>query len=456
MFFSYYDNTSSKTPKSYLIWELQDIITSKELKSTTELIRRKIDNVIQTLPIDKVQDAVDNLKASQPIITPSAIMNEGCKEKWNTKNHSGIFFLDIDLKDNPDFKNKLEFINADQYTYFSSHSLNGGVHIVVYTNCNDINQHKAYWTAIKNHYETKFKIKIDPRPSAISSFCFMTYDPSPYVNPFSKVFKLNKNDYDLYKNKLNTIQVVVDLENNTPKKSSIVKLSKEDKDTLKQPVTPLVYRYQYDEDKIVDKQKPVYVKGGIDVCDIWFNKDYLIEDGYRHQTLGKYANALLFNNPDVELKRLIQEVYMINKRHCKPILKPKSVADICKYAYGQHKRNELNVEPIIRRKYVFYSKEYITELTPEQEEILSRIEIVEDYKIARKEMLRKNKTKTTYLTKTMELEKQYEETIYNAIEDLRLNYNGKIKYKALADKLSIGISTLNKYLTPELRTLLKM
>ncbi|MGI6338923.1 MAG: BT4734/BF3469 family protein [Bacteroidales bacterium] len=429
MIFTYYPNKESKEPQYYCMWELPALIQSGTTEQTT---------------IDYQAGKIK--KEDLPIILPSATMRAGNKDQEHITNHSGLIWLDIDTTKNTNvnMQELQQHVNKDPYTYFTWYSARQGLRIAVYTNCN-VNNHSEYWQDIVYHYQHKYNIIVDDKPKAINSFCFLVYNEADkiYCNPNSRRYD-NINHKNFWQKSINT---TYHYNNNIQGFDTFsASTSNEIKDRLN-------YRTVIDEALFTDKQKPIYINGGLDYAEIRLYKDLTITEGIRQSTIARYSMILLYLNPDVDFQRLLKHMQGINKKFCKPKLKSKEVFNICNANYKRYKAGKLNFNTVIQRKYVFYSQEFQgVELTEDQLSKL-KLQVIDDNELKLK-LLRQYKHRMSMQCLKQGKQQDYEQRIYNAIEALKTDK--KVTYKQIAEYMGVSELLIKRRITDELREYCKI
>lgn len=154
-------------------------------KSVSLLDWLKNDNkyVIQQLRF--LGEAYKNKKRKLSGITPSGTFSN--RSESGLIQHSGLIQFDIDGKDNPvdmeELKKKIRYIPYVAYLGFST-SGNGLWGLIPIKHPD---RHKAHFRAIKKAFSNA-GVTIDPAPSNVASFRFISYDPDPYFNVDAEVF----------------------------------------------------------------------------------------------------------------------------------------------------------------------------------------------------------------------------------------------------------------------------
>lgn len=120
-----------------------------------------------------------------PGITPSSTFSK--RTESGLIDHSGLIQFDIDANDNPGDMNFLkEKIKLIPFVAYISYSTSGqglwGLIPIEYPT-----KHQDHFKAIESSFK-KQGINIDPAPSNVASFRFVSYDPEPYLNLDAKVY----------------------------------------------------------------------------------------------------------------------------------------------------------------------------------------------------------------------------------------------------------------------------
>jgi hypothetical protein len=173
--FSFYDSKKSTQKIDIDCSDYCDMITNGKFQ----------DIVLQGRLMKKDIESYRKFKKEYdiPIITGSAIMNQGSKEKSNIHELNGLIVIDIDIEVNLELINK---INADQYTFISHRSF-GGDGICVFIKINP-NKFLESFNEIGQYYWDNFNIIIDKSCSNTNRLRFISYDPYLYKNDKSKKF----------------------------------------------------------------------------------------------------------------------------------------------------------------------------------------------------------------------------------------------------------------------------
>ena len=149
-----------------------------------------LDNYIEIIKNGKYQDLVltaralrkeptryKELKNQMPVITGSAIMNQGAKVESNILELNGLIVIDIDETVDLQLLNK---INEDKYTFVSHRSF-GGDGLCVFIKINS-NKFLESFNEIGQYYWDNFNIMIDQSCKNKNRLRFLSYDPYIFTN----------------------------------------------------------------------------------------------------------------------------------------------------------------------------------------------------------------------------------------------------------------------------------
>lgn len=176
---SYYSNCQKpEEQKTISIQEVIDLIASDKFKDHTDYLRNESSEVKRR----------EYKQKNLPAITFGGTFKYRTKDKL--QKHSGFACLDIDDYniDINDMKNKL---SGDEYVYCVFTSPSGGIKIIVKIPIveND-EEYKIVFEQIVKHYQ-KYNPKNDTTSKDISRLCFLSYDPSIYVNSKANIFPID-------------------------------------------------------------------------------------------------------------------------------------------------------------------------------------------------------------------------------------------------------------------------
>ena len=128
----------------------------------------------------------DKMKVSiLPAVTLSGLFSE--RKTEGLQKHSGLMQIDIDHVN--DYRNVLNNICLDSYTYVAFQSPGGkGIKVIVKINP-DVSTHLEQFYALEEYYKKEFDVAIDPSCKDVARCLLLSYDPNIFCNPFSNVFE---------------------------------------------------------------------------------------------------------------------------------------------------------------------------------------------------------------------------------------------------------------------------
>lgn len=177
------------------------IMVYPNLVSIEEGTQFSINTVIDAIRHMEELKSITN-KEMLPVAYFSVVGFNGRKEDQNVTKHTGLIVIDIDIKDNPelDFIALKKVLCRDKYAYACFTSPSGGLKLVVNTNIKLIEQHDAYYLAIKAYLLNSYKLihKIDTSGSNVARACFLPYDSDAYLNERAQEFYLNETQIEEY------------------------------------------------------------------------------------------------------------------------------------------------------------------------------------------------------------------------------------------------------------------
>jgi len=135
------------------------------------------DLVLTARSVKKDVQKYKELKNQMPVITGSAVMNQGSKNASNILELNGLIVIDID--DNVDLQ-LLNKINEDKYTFVSHRSF-GGDGLCVFIKINP-NKFLESFNEIGQYYWDTFNIMIDQSCKNKNRLRFLSYDPYIFQN----------------------------------------------------------------------------------------------------------------------------------------------------------------------------------------------------------------------------------------------------------------------------------
>lgn len=167
MKFSFYQNIKDTNKTDIDITNYIDIIKNGKYQ----------DLVLTARAVKKNDVRYKELKNQMPVITGSAIMNQGSKTESNILELNGLIVIDIDEEVDLKLLNK---INDDKYTFLSHRSF-GGDGLCVFIKINP-NKFLESFNEIGQYYWDNFNIMIDQSCKNKNRLRFLSYDPYIYQN----------------------------------------------------------------------------------------------------------------------------------------------------------------------------------------------------------------------------------------------------------------------------------
>jgi hypothetical protein len=167
MKFSFYQNIKDTNKTDIDITNYIDIIKNGKYQ----------DLVLTARAVKKNDARYKELKNQMPVITGSAIMNQGSKTESNILELNGLIVIDIDEEVDLKLLNK---INDDKYTFLSHRSF-GGDGLCVFIKINP-NKFLESFNEIGQYYWDNFNIMIDQSCKNKNRLRFLSYDPYIYQN----------------------------------------------------------------------------------------------------------------------------------------------------------------------------------------------------------------------------------------------------------------------------------
>jgi len=187
MKFSLYQNIKDTNKTDIVLDDYIDIIKNGKYQ----------DLVLTARALRKDPAKYKDLKNQMPVITGSAVMNQGSKVEGNILELNGLIVIDIDETVNLQMLNK---INEDKYTFLSHRSF-GGDGLCVFIKINS-NKFLESFNEIGQYYWDNFNIMIDQSCKNKNRLRFLSYDPYIFYNDKankftakSKIKKVVKQDF---------------------------------------------------------------------------------------------------------------------------------------------------------------------------------------------------------------------------------------------------------------------
>lgn len=173
MKFSFYKNVKDTTKTDIDLNNYIDIIKNGKYQ----------DLVLTARALKNDEAKYKDLKSRMPVITGSAIMNQGSKTDANILELNGLIVIDIDEDVNLQMLNR---INADKYTFLSHRSF-GGDGLCVFVKINP-NKFLESFNEIGQYYWDNFNIMIDQACKNKNRLRFLSYDPYIFYNEKASKF----------------------------------------------------------------------------------------------------------------------------------------------------------------------------------------------------------------------------------------------------------------------------
>lgn len=173
MKFSFYKNVKDTTKTDIDLNNYIDIIKNGKYQ----------DLVLTARALKNDEAKYKDLKSRMPVITGSAIMNQGAKTDANILELNGLIVIDIDEDVNLQMLNR---INADKYTFLSHRSF-GGDGLCVFVKINS-NKFLESFNEIGQYYWDNFNIMIDQACKNKNRLRFLSYDPYIFYNEKASKF----------------------------------------------------------------------------------------------------------------------------------------------------------------------------------------------------------------------------------------------------------------------------
>jgi len=149
--------------------------------------KAEISELRELLNQDKAEE-YNEQKRSLPAFTPSGLFKGGRKLEF-LKEYSGCMVLDLDKLNQEQLNNSKLKIREIPYTYSCFISPSGqGLKILVKVFSRPV-YHKKVFEQIKEYYEKKLTLPIDPSGKDITRLCFISFDEDIFINTTASVFQ---------------------------------------------------------------------------------------------------------------------------------------------------------------------------------------------------------------------------------------------------------------------------
>jgi len=126
-----------------------------------------------------------------PAITVSGVFQDG-HAQTNSIQHSGLIQVDFDAKDFPPLLFLEEIINllkSDPYTFVGFISPSGTGYKLFVLITSKYANHLSHFRALEKYYRQKYGLKIDPNCKDLGRLCFLSYDPTIFLNNEALIFQ---------------------------------------------------------------------------------------------------------------------------------------------------------------------------------------------------------------------------------------------------------------------------
>jgi len=161
-----------------------------------------VEDIIKGIQTNISRKSVD--KGQLPVAYFSVYGFKGKKTSENVTQHSGLIVIDIDVHDNPDtdFESFYNNLLWNNFNFACFRSPSKGIKLVINTDIKDVNHHNAYYHAITEYLLNRYEElqKIDTSGSNINRACYLPFDDTAFLNPFSEVYKVSQEYIDEYVN----------------------------------------------------------------------------------------------------------------------------------------------------------------------------------------------------------------------------------------------------------------
>jgi len=159
-----------------------------------------VEDIIKGIQTNISRKSVD--KGQLPVAYFSVYGFKGKKTSENVTQHSGLIVIDIDVHDNPDtdFETLYNNLQWNNFNFSCFRSPSKGIKLVINTDIEDINHHNAYYQAITEYLLNRYEElkKIDTSGSNINRACYLPFDNTAFLNPFSEVFTVSQDYIEEY------------------------------------------------------------------------------------------------------------------------------------------------------------------------------------------------------------------------------------------------------------------
>lgn len=168
---------------------------------------KKCKNLIESIRAEKNKDARNELKKGLAAICFSGQFTK--RSDSSITEHSGLICLDFDnFKSLKEMKDARTGFEKDSFTHAVFTSPSGDGLKVIVRIPEDIDNHKLYFNALRDYYNTE---EFDVTSKNLSRVCYESFDPDIYVNVDSDLWTdMNLDEDVVVKNEPNTTVLVID------------------------------------------------------------------------------------------------------------------------------------------------------------------------------------------------------------------------------------------------------
>lgn len=347
----------------------------------------------------KKDDEYKEEKRKLPAVTWNATYSNNYKKDDNYKSGTGLIYIDVD---HPDFNISMLDL-ALVYSYYKSV---GGIGYGIICKVDGINPENYKPTFYSITDALNITEYIDPRAVKLSQYSILSYDVNLFLNPDSFVFTTVGDDLS---NKIDFVPSTL-----------IIKKTEHNKDTgykteLQDVIEQNNIRYSNIND--FDFNGEEYITDWVhrfDYIQCWIPFQ-LLTDG-RKCIMMNYIRNLVWLNPNIEMKLLINTSMFINKKICETPLDYKKIKEFIDLCIKQ--KNAGTLTPKVTKKIILFNP-----------------------------CLHLSTTKLKLWGKARSF--QYKEIgmvrLYNIIEDWKFEFNGKLTIRSVADNSDMNKKTVAKY-----------
>lgn len=282
-------------------------------------------NVQLARQFEKGNPIYEQIKNETPTFSPNASFY-GKRSSTKIKSMTGMIYLDFDEIINPKELQSIPYI----YAYWQSFGGLGYGALASIINLTPDN-FKEVWLSLEEYFKNK-GIMIDVRTKDITRQNVISYDPDLYINP--ACMPLNVNGIILSKSlSLTYSEVTYSSPTYTNDYTDYLSTSTFfESDKIK-------YKTVLDD---YSGKTHIVIPEGKDFRAAYLSS--MIFEGERNYRLQTYTASILYNNPNISLKRLQIEILRANRTHCIPKLPVKEVIELVRKGFEKHSLGTLRVK----------------------------------------------------------------------------------------------------------------